>query len=575
MLSRTMLGALGAGLLAVAATASAAPAQAATFTVVNTANNGPGSLRSMINAANSTAAADEILFAIPGAAPHVISLNSDLPFVTNPVAIRGYSQPDASEATTGAAANPTVVINATNAARGLHLTGNDIEVRGLVINNAQVDGIWATGARSVIAGNYIGTTASGTATAPNAQYGVHIDGNDHVIGGPGPEDRNVISGNGFGGVRVHTGTGNRVEGSYFGTGELGLGGLGGGTGVLIEADQTTVKDNLISSNLVGVQVEGDDNTLQGNKVGTDVNGTAALGNLFGVLVSGGDANLIGGTGGEGNLVSGNSFDGLLLTANGADPAEDNEVQGNLIGTDVNGTAALANDYGVRIFASSNNTISDGNVISGNQFDGVKIESESADNDVVENFIGTDAAGLALGNGESGVEIADGDQNEIGDAQGQGNTIAHNGSDGVTVTAGQGNSIRRNSIHDNGLLGIDLGADGPTANDFLDQDSGPNQLQNGPAVNAATATDVTWELDSLPNTGYRLEFYASSSCDPSGSGEAETYLDTVDVTTDANGHADGVEPVAPGSGVHVTMTATKLSGQAVRQTSEISPCRLVP
>ena len=237
---------------------------------------------------------------------------------------------------------------------------------------------------------------------------------------------------------------------------------------------------------------------------------------------------------------------------------------------------MPNDYGVRIFASSNNTISDGNVISGNGDLGVAI-STSSDVVVEGNFIGTDATGVGplLGNGESGVEIADGDQNEIGDAQAQGNTIAHNGSDGVTVTAGQGNSIRRNSIHDNGLLGIDLGADGPTANDFLDQDSGPNQLQNGPAVNAATATDVTWELDSLPNTDYRLEFYASSSCDPSGSGEAETYLDTLDVTTDANGHADGVEPVAPGSGVHVTMTATKLSGQAVRQTSEISPCRLVP
>jgi hypothetical protein len=566
-----MLGALGAGLLAVAATASAAPAQAATFTVVNTANNGPGSLRSMINAANMTAAADEIVFAIPGAGPHVISLNNDLPFVTNPVTIDGYSQPGAAAATAAAPANPKVVIDATNAARGLHLTGNDIEVRGLVINNAQVDGIWATGARSVIAGNYVGVTASGTATAPNAQYGVHIDGNDHVVGGPGPESRNVISGNGFGGVRVHSGTGNRIEGSYFGTGELGLGGLGGGTGVLVDADQTTVKDNLISFSLVGVQVEGDDNTLQGNKVGTNVNGTAALGNLFGVLVSGGDANLIGGTGDdEGNLVSGNSFDGLLLSANGADPAEDNEVQGNLFGTDVNGTAALANDYGVRIFASSNNTISDGNVISGNQFDGVKIESESADNDVVENFIGTDPAGLALGNGESGVEIADGDQNEVGDAQAQGNTIAHNGIDGVTVSAGQGNAIRRNSIHDNGLLGIDLAADGPTANDFLDQDSGPNQLQNGPVVNAATPNDVTWALDSVPGTSYRLEFYASSSC-----GQAETYLDTLDVTTDANGHADGVEPVAPGSGVYVTMTATKLSGVAVRQTSEISPCRLVP
>jgi hypothetical protein len=146
---------------------------------------------------------------------------------------------------------------------------------------------------------------------------------------------------------------------------------------------------------------------------------------------------------------------------------------------------------------------------------------------------------------------------------------------VTVTAGSGNAIRRNSIHDNGLLGIDLGANGATANDLLDADQGANQLQNGPVINAADPVDVTWELDSVPSTDYRLEFYVSSSCDPSGSGEAATYRDTLDVTTDANGHADGVEPVAPGSGVHVTMTATRLAGQAVRSTSELSPCRFVP
>jgi hypothetical protein len=574
MLSKRLTGALGAGIFALGVAASAAPAQAATFAVVNTNDAGAGSLRSAINAANMTAVRDQITFQIPGAGVHTIALAVDLPFVTRPVSIRGYSQPGSSVATAAAAANPTIVIDATNAARGLHITGNDVEVRGLVIQNAQVDGIWATGARARIAGNYIGTTAAGTGVAANAQYGVHIDGDDTVIGGAAIADRNVISGNGFGGVRVHTGADTVLEGSYFGTGELGLAGLGGG-GVVIESDLTTVKNNLISGNLIGVQVNSNDNTLQANKIGTDVTGTAAVGNLFGVYVVGGDRNLIGGPG-AGNVVSGNSFDGVLLAPDVADPAQDNEVQSNLLGTDVNGTAAVPNDYGVRIFGTDSNQVSDGNVISGNRLDGVKIESEGADdNNVVANFIGVDAAGAPLGNGESGVEIDDGDQNEIGDAPGLGNTIAHNGADGVTVTAGSGNAIRRNSLHDNGLLGIDLGANGPTANDFLDADQGANQLQNDPVITSADPVDVGWELDSVQNTTFRLEFYASSTCDPSGSGEAETYLGTVDVTTDANGHIEGSEPVAPGSGVHVTMTATRLAGVAVRSTSELSPCRFVP
>ena len=581
MLSKKLIGTLGAGIFAFGMAASATSAQAAIHTVVNTQNAGNGSLRAAILTANQTVARDQIKFDIQGGGPHVISLANDLPFVTQPVAIRGYSEPDASPATAGSAANPSVVIDATNATHGLHLTGDGIEVSGLVISDAQSDGIWVTGDDSVVAGNYIGTNAAGDAAVPNGEYGVHIDSADNRIGGPAPAERNVISGNFAGGVRVHTGTGNVVEGNYIGTDETGTAGLGGDVGVKVEASQTTVKNNLSSFNVTGVQVNGNDNTLQGNKIGTDVGGDADLGNLIGVSVFGGDRNLIGGAGdGEGNLVSGNLLAGVQLVSDGVQPAEENDVQGNVIGLGASG-APLANETGVRVDASNENTIGGGddgagNVISGNETDGVRIESEGADdNDVVANFIGTDDSGALLGNGESGVEIDDGDQNEVGDAQGLGNTIANNGFDGVTVTAGSGNAIRRNSINDNALLGIDLGANGGTANDFLDVDQGANQLQNGPVINAADPVNVTWELDTVPFTDYRLEFYASSSCDPSGSGEAETYLGTLDVETDVNGHDDGVEPVAPGTGVYVTMTATRLAGPAVRSTSELSPCRFVP
>jgi len=54
-------------------------------------------------------------------------------------------------------------------------------------------------------------------------------------------------------------------------------------------------------------------------------------------------NLIGGTmTGEGNVISGNSSRGVDILGVGGLPANDNLVEGNFIGTDVTGGAALPN-----------------------------------------------------------------------------------------------------------------------------------------------------------------------------------------------------------------------------------------
>jgi parallel beta-helix repeat protein len=587
MYSKKLIGTLGAGIFALGIAASAAPAQAADFAVNNTNDNGGGSLRSAINGANGTAVQDQILFAIPGNGEHTISLASDLPPVTNPVAIRGYSQQrGSSQATPGSAANPTIVIDATNAVRGLHLAGDGIEVRGLVINNAQADGVWVQGDENLVAGSYIGVTARGTGTARNGQYGVHVDGFDNVVGGPAPADRNVVSGNPLGGVHVHSGTGNMVEGNYLGTGELGLAGFGGGgSGVLVESDQNTVKDNLSSSNFYGVNVMGDENTVQGNTLGTDVGGGASLPNETGIDVSGGDRNLIGGPAeGEGNLVSGNRFSGVSFSAPGGDSADENDVQGNVIGVSALGTP-LPNNAGVTIVSSDDNTIGGeaegtGNVISGNTADGVRIISNSRDNKVQGNWIGTDESDADLGNGEHGVKINDAYNNRVGATSGQNlaNVIAHNGANGVTVESGVGNAIVRNPLYDNGGLGIDLGADGTTPNDgALDDDAGPNGLQNGPEINGIVAGEVAWDLETEENATYRLEFFVSDACDPSGSGEAQTHVETLEVNTNGNGDAhDNNTPITAAVGQQVTMTATRLGETSglPRSTSELSPCEEV-
>jgi parallel beta-helix repeat protein len=567
MFRRTAIGALGAGLLAIGATA---PAHAANFAVNNTLSAGAGSLRSAITAANGTGAADTITFAIPGNGVHTITPIAPLPAITQPVSIQGYTQPGSSAAAPGVPAVPTIVINGVNVVHGLDITGDDSEVRGLVIRDTLGDGIFVSGSRNVLAGNYLGLNAAGVVGNPNAFHGVHIAvGTDNVVGGPNDEDRNVIASNPSGEVFVASGDSQRIEGNYLGLNETGAFGIGGGGGVILESDLNSVEDNVIGFEFAGVHIEGDTNTVRSNKVGTGVNGVTALGNIQGINVFGGDHNVI-----EDNLASGNLFSGVQLVADGGDPAEDNTVQNNQIGTNTAGLASLPNGTGVEINASNDNTLT-GNVIAGNSNDGVLIHDFDTANapDADDNRLEGNTIGLpGLANGGSGVKIDGGDQNHVGDP---GNTISDNGVDGVTVVAGSGNAIRKNSIHDNGALGIDLGPAGPTPNDPLDADAGANQLQNDPQITAANATRFTWELDSEPSTDYRLDFFVSNTCDPSGSGEGETFLDSIQVTTDANGHVNAktVTAIAAGAGNQVTMTATKLVGAGTsRSTSEFSPCR---
>src|SRR5207245_1912384 len=93
------------------------------------------------------------------------------------------------------------------------------------------------------------------------------------------------------------------------------------------------------------------NQVQGNYVGTNVAGTAAVGNgNNGVNIDGSSNNAIGGAvAGAGNLISANASSGVRICADPsqpcATPATGNVVQGNLIGLNASGTAPLGNGAG--------------------------------------------------------------------------------------------------------------------------------------------------------------------------------------------------------------------------------------
>src|SRR5205807_1032284 len=256
-----------------------------------------------------------------------------------------------------------------------------------------------------------------------------------------------------------------------------------------------------------------------------------------------------------------------------------------------GTAALGNGgAGIQIFTfvqpTGVNTIGGTsaaarNIISSNAGDGIV---SSTDNILIQgNYIGTDVNGTAdLGNSNNGIELTTNNTTIGGIVAGAGNVIAFNGKntnasngDGIKIYNFPGNSIRGNSIFSNKRLGIDVvggteNSFGVTANDPCDTDTGANNLQNYPVLKSVTNTsgsvNITGTLNSTANTTYRLEFFRNDAIDPSGFGEGQVFLGSVDVLTDANCSASfNVNLPSATIAQRVTATATDPTGN----TSEFS------
>ena len=507
--------------------------------VCETWTPGECTLRAAIMESNASPGTATISFNIPGDGPHTISPSYGFDFIFDPVVIDGTTQ-------SGFSGTPIIELDGSQAgpdAYGIVIFAGSSTVRGLAINRFALTGIdLDVNGGNIIQGNYIGTDLTGSVDLGNGLNGVAISqgSSSNLIGGSAAGEGNLISGNGdFGIIIVDPGS--------------------------------------------------NENVMQGNLIGTDATGTVDLGNgSVGVVIGAGASNnVIGGTQpGARNLISGNDSAGVHIDTVGT---TGNVVQGNYIGTDVTGTVAIGNVYeGVFIGGgSSKNVIGGtspgaGNVISGNNGYGVTITDMWTSGNVVQgNYIGTDVTGtLPLGNSDNGVIIAtDAMYNLIGGTEsGAGNVIAFNNVNGVVLTddAGTGNAIVSNSIHSNVELGIDLGWDGVTSYDLFDLDSGPNNLQNSPILtmvkNTGRGTLVQGVLFSSADTAFRLEFFNSQSCDPSGLGEGQEYLGSVEVSTNAIGRATFKITLPASSAVESFVTATVTD--PANNTSEFSNCIMV-
>lgn len=431
--------------------------------------NGNCTFRAAIENANKTSNKDTVAFNISGSAPFTIAINFNiLPNIVEPIIIDGRTQP---EYTT----NHTPVIEIVNDyiqySDGIKLYNNSSgsELYGLcIVNFAKMTsfpynfgrGIISSTANHIIQSNYIGLRADGTTIGANKGGGLSLlNLGGHLVGGAEPYQGNVISGNLYFGLNIagsevnsYQSFNNIIQGNLFGTDATGTLNRGNTFNVQIVdsynnilGGNTAAARNIISGaksateNTVGtgIAIEGPasyGNKIIGNYIGTDITGTQSIPNVRGgvLVLFGAHNNAIGTDGnGEGNVISGNGQYGVYLQGNTEDPVVSNSIKGNYIGVDVTGNAALPNSAGVMMLTGENNNNSIGgstatskNVISGNTTVGIAIASGN-NNQIIGNYIGTNALGTIAVPNNYGINIEDGNNTIGGNAAGSRNIISGN------------------------------------------------------------------------------------------------------------------------------------------------------
>lgn len=252
----------------------------------------------------------------------------------------------------------------------------------------------------------------------------------------------------------------------------------------------------------------------------------------------------------------------------------NTVLNCLIGTDATGSRAVPNGTGMTGAAgiallSPGNVIGGTaagarNVISGNRGYGVLLDGRN--NTVTGNFIGTGgSSSMAIPNQLDGVYVAGG---QFANATGEirENTIANNVGDGVDAGY-NAIAILSNRIYANGGLGIERGEVGVTANDPTGFRTRPPSF---PLLQTSTmsflgGTTIFGQITQRPATPITLQFFYSTTCDPSGNGEGASYIGSITVN---GGTPTFFQFTTPSIFFKGSFTATATTAHG---TSEFSAC----
>lgn len=465
--------------------------------VTSAADAGPGTLRACLEAAQT---GTEIRFdprTFPTDAPTTIRVTSPLPPLPDRltvdgsgagVVIDGAGLPEPTEdpwaSNSPERGDHGLVVGSGSVVRGLTVTGfsgTGIFVRDgantiadNVISANRTNGIVLRGGENRVAGNFVGLDPSGTEAWGAQRQGIWVQGSDrNVIGGPGPQDRNVISGNQMD-IVIH-GSANTVQGNYIGTDAIGrvkirkdFDGLPGDPlSGAITFDCCSAQGGTIGNRIVGNVIAWGDismvgpttwfNEVIGNSLGIDATGTRWLGggDHGPPVISVGPArfNRIGGTlAAEANvgdfsiivadhvLVLGNRM-GVDVLGNplrvpypgsGAIVVESEAVlggrsprSGNLVvGEGITVRASLATVLGNRVRATSSPPSAPGLTV------GIRVEA-GADVQLVANTVdAAEGIGILLGPAASGAVVRgnllrDNDTGVLADAGSQGSLVTAN------------------------------------------------------------------------------------------------------------------------------------------------------
>ena len=501
---------------------------AAAYSVTNNNDSGADSLRQAILDANSNPGPDTVDFAISGAGPHTIAIDTPLPDITDALTIDGITQPGSNceprllmvqvDFTNAWATGSSVVPMAISGhgadgsiIQGISFIGQD---DGPLSSGTDDIGFSITNAsNTVIRCNNFGLLGDGTPQSYTqlAAAGLNIidDSNSNTIGGTTPADRNIFSKSATGiDFECRPGgdlpTANKIDGNYFGTNVDGL--------VDTNDTQNSIVDislNCGAQNIIGGPSAGQRNIFYGAPRGSIV---------F-------------------SMAPGHFFDNL-----------NNKVQGNYLGLDVNGTAFPADATRPRPVGIAIVTIT--NAMFGN-------------------------AGLSVHNNLIGGVVA-----------GEGNVITGFGKGIVSFDitgasdSSRKNSFLGNSIYNNSDVGIDLCNDdnlmdftfqcdsgsSASTNDLLDTDIGANDLLNSPnivkALEVSGDTSIVTSTD-VPVGDYRIEYFSNSAADPSGYGEGQTYLgyQNISATGGVEQWSVTLSSVAGATNVRATITEMDFSSMS--------------
>jgi len=459
------------------------------------------------------------------------------------------------------------------------LVGGDTFEHGNTISGNGLDGVRISGGGGHgLYSNRIGAIPMGTLPMGNTGSGVHLTGGavENRIGAVGKG--NTISGNGVFGVRVDLGSNlNLVHANRIGVDRAGTSAMGNGQdGVMVS--RASIENH--------------------------IGGGAGVGD-YGVEEQG---NIIGGNGQSGIVIRDLATDGNVVARNriglgASDERLGNGIDGITVRSSAGSTAVVYNEIGanlecgVSVRGNSTETTVRSNTIGffgrPNEANGVLVDSGAVLTTVSSNIIEWNGMNgvVVLGPGtlktvlfanllrhhdadeSAGIRLEDGPEasfllvNEInantvgvldlGSAATEiientivGNTTA--GIDGVSI------QIRRNSIDDNGDLGIRLAE--PAATVLI------TKATVGPPI---TIEGVL--VDGDPETLHTIEAFMNEECDPSGDGEGMMFLGDGLVTTNRKGEASFTihVPLPPEFRPPLRLSATATRGSAA--TSQFSNC----